>query len=194
MSPDAVVEAAIDAGLDGIAITDHDTCVNVKTVRKRAPSELKIISGVEVTTTQGHLLAIGVQTPPKRSDPLSVIDDVHEQGGVAVLSHPFDRLRQRYASDLDRIAAAVDGVEVVNSRCIAKRFNERALSFATEHRLGRTGGSDAHFPIEVGRAVTIAQGPLLEAIASGETNVEGRGRYLSGHALTKLHELREFVR
>ncbi|WP_254536200.1 PHP domain-containing protein [Halomarina litorea] len=187
--PDRVARAAVDAGLDGIAVTDHDTTENVAAVRAAAPPGLEVIAGVEVTTTQGHLLALGVEHPPPKTDPQTVIEDVHDQGGVAVLSHPFDRLRQYYDRDLSAIARRVDAVEVCNSRCVRKRYNDRARSFAAKHGLAATGGSDAHFPMEVGRARTVCTGDPLAAIRAGETTAAGRARYLSGHVATKLHQL-----
>jgi hypothetical protein len=43
--PGAVVTAATSAGLDGIAVTDHDTVENVAAVRRAAPASLDVISG-----------------------------------------------------------------------------------------------------------------------------------------------------
>jgi hypothetical protein len=187
-----VVAAATAAGLDGIVVTDHDTVANVAAVREFAPATVDVVSGVEVTTTQGHLLAIGVDDAPPMADPLDVIDWVHDHGGVAVLSHPFDTLRQWYDTDLPAIARAVDAVEGINSRCVLPQFNRRARSFAVAHGLPTTGGSDAHFPMEVGRASTEVDGDgdLLDAIRRGDVRPSGRGGYLSGHAATKAHQFR----
>lgn len=190
-APADVVAAASRSGLDGIVVTNHDTLEGVAAVQKAAPDELTVIPGVEVSTTQGHLLALDVEDVPPQSDPLSVIEHVHDLGGLAVLSHPFDRLREHYESDLDAIGSAVDAVEVLNSRCLRMQYNERARAFALEHDLSVTGGSDAHFPMEVGRAYTACDGPLLEALRRAETSSGGRARYLSGHAATKLHQLNE---
>lgn len=193
MAPERIAEAAADAALDGIAVTDHDTLANVEVVRNAAPSDLDVISGVEVTTTQGHLLALDVDEVPPQTEPLTVIDHIHDQDGVAVLSHPFDTLRQYYDANLDAIAEAVDAVETVNSRCVRETFNRNAASFADRHSLPQTGGSDAHFPMEVGRAYTVSKQPILEAIHDGTTRPDGHGRYLSGHIATKLHQLRQEV-
>lgn len=187
-SPDEIASAAVSAGLDGIAVTDHDTMAGVAGVRAAAPDALTVIPGVEVTTSQGHLLALGVDSTPARGDPLSVIDDVHGQGGVAVLSHPFDALREHFDADLEAIAAAVDAVEAVNSRCVRPRYNDRSRAFAAAHDLPIVGGSDAHFPMEVGRAYTRCEGQPLQAVRDGETRAVGRGGYLSGHVATKLHQ------
>lgn len=187
-SPQEIVDAAVAADLDGIAITNHDTTDGVDEVAHLAPSTLDVVPGVEVTTTHGHLLALGVTAVPEGNDPRTVIRSIHEMNGVAVLSHPFDRLRQYYDDDLPEIAAAADGVEVENSRCLRPAYNRRARKFADQYGLATTGGSDAHFPHEVGRAVTTCTGALLPAIRRGETGVEGRGGYVSGHVATKTHE------
>jgi hypothetical protein len=189
-SPEAVVAAAVEAGLDGVAVTDHDTVANVAAVREHAPSDLAVVPGVEVTTTQGHLLALGVEDTPPTADPLEVADWVHDRGGVAVLSHPFDTLREHYRTDLDALARAVDAVEGINSRCVLPRFNGRARSFAAAHGLSTTGGSDAHFPMEVGRAYTEVDGDLVDAVERRDVRPVGRGGYVSGHVATKVHQLR----
>ncbi|SFS99967.1 PHP domain-containing protein [Halostagnicola kamekurae] len=190
--PERVGAAAVEAGLDGIAVTDHDTLANVDAVRDAAPSSLDVIAGVEVTTTEGHLLALEVTEPPPQTDPLTVVDHVHDQGGIAVLSHPFDAMRQSYVTNLDELADAIDAVEAVNSRCVRRRFNERATAFAAAHDLPTTGGSDAHFPMEVGRAYAVVEGDgsLVNAVVEGRVRPGGRGRYLSGHIATKIHQFR----
>lgn len=188
-APADVVEAALEAGLDGLAITNHNTLAGYKEVNALAPAGLTVIPGVEVTTTQGHLLALDVQEAPPQADPLTVIDHIHDQDGLAVLSHPFDRLREHYSTELERIATRVDGVEAQNSRCLLPRFNQRAREFAIEHDLAITGGSDAHFPMEVGRATTVCDQPLRDALDARATRTAGRGGYLSGHIATKLTDL-----
>ncbi|MFC4440085.1 MULTISPECIES: PHP domain-containing protein [Natrialbaceae] len=187
-APRDVVSAALDAGLDGIAITNHDTLDGYDEVNSLASERLTVIPGVEVTTTQGHLLALNVSEVPPKADPLTVIDRVHEQGGLAILSHPFDSLREHYTGNLDGIAERIDGVEVTNSRCVLPQYNRRARSFAETHGLAATGGSDAHFGMEVGRAYTICDRPVLDAIRAGTTRASGRGGYISGHIATKLND------
>ena len=186
--PEDIVEAAVDAELDGLAITNHDTLEGYDAVNMLAPENLTVIPGVEVTTTQGHLLALDVNEVPPQADPLTVIHAIHEQEGLAILSHPFDKLREYYTDKLDEIAAHIDGVEVLNSRCILPHYNQNARSFAEQHDLSITGGSDAHFAMEVGRAYTMCDGSVLDAIRRGSTETDGRGGYLSGHIATKLND------
>lgn len=189
MNPETVVNRAITLGLDGVAVTDHDTLEGARRVAELAPPRLEVVMGVEVTTTHGHILALDVYEEPPQANPLEVIDHIHSQDGYAVLSHPFDRLREHCSYDLDAIAGEVDAVEAVNSRCVSNKFNRRALEFAKKHGLPVTGGSDAHFPFEIGRAYTESRKPLTEALETGELSVGGRGGYLSGHLFTKTHDL-----
>jgi predicted metal-dependent phosphoesterase TrpH len=188
-SPTAVVDAAASIGLDGVAITDHDTLAGVDAARAAAPDGFTVVPGLEVTTTAGHVLALDVEMPPEPGDPLSVVEAIHDQDGVAVLAHPFDRLREHFAGDLAALAGVVDAVEAVNSRCLRRAYVRRARSFAAANDLPATGGSDAHFPMEVGRAYTVCAGDPAEAIRRGATRPGGRAQYLSGHAATKLHEV-----
>lgn len=193
MTPERLVDAALEAGLDGVAVTDHDTAEGARRVEEAAPPSLDVIPAVEVSTTQGHLLAFGVREPPPPGDPLDVVDEVHARGGLAVLSHPFDPLREHYSEELDALAEAVDGVEVANSRCLRETYNRRARAFARRHDLAVTGGSDAHFPHEVGRAATLAPDDLVSDLSEGRTRVRGGGRHVSGHVRTKVHEITSLV-
>jgi hypothetical protein len=192
-SPGDVVDAAVSAGLDGIAITNHDTLIGYDEVADLAPADLTVIPGVEVTTTQGHLLALYVHDVPPQADPVTVIEQIHKQDGIAILSHPFDQFREYYSTDLETIASHVDAVETQNSRCLLPRFNGRASKFATQHGLAITGGSDAHFSMEVGRSTTVCDLPLREAIETKSTQTAGRGGYLSGHTATKLNDALKMV-
>lgn len=192
-SPAAVVDAAVNLGLDGIAITNHDTLAGYDEVVDLAPDRLSVIPGVEVTTTQGHLLALYVQDEPPQADPITVIEHVHDQDGITILSHPFDQFRENYTNNLEAIAAHVDAVETKNSRCLLSRFNRRALEFANRYDLAITGGSDAHFPMEIGRSTTVCDQQPAEAIKSKSTQAAGNGGFLSGHIATKTSDLFKLV-
>jgi predicted ATP-dependent endonuclease of OLD family len=62
-----LVSAARSAGLDAIAITDHNTadwCDDIGRAAEGLP--IVVLPGVEITTTEGHLLAIWEQGTPAR--------------------------------------------------------------------------------------------------------------------------------
>ena len=67
-SPVKVVEEAAHRGLPLIAITDHDHVEGAKRVQEviyQQNISLQMITGVEVSTRQGHLLGLFVTKAPK---------------------------------------------------------------------------------------------------------------------------------
>ena len=57
MTPEAIVDTAIDKGIKIISITDHNEIFNSNTaIQYAADKDILVIPGIEVTTTQGHLL------------------------------------------------------------------------------------------------------------------------------------------
>jgi predicted metal-dependent phosphoesterase TrpH len=90
IKPKDAVRMAIQKGLDGIAITDHDTMKAVKECRSYANNKLEIISGCEIASMQGHILAYGIdEWKEEKKDAFEVIEKIHELGGIAVAPHPF---------------------------------------------------------------------------------------------------------
>jgi len=84
-----MIEAAKALGFDFIAITDHDT-VSFAT-RFLCPVEKRVlcIVGEEVSTKDGHVLAIGItQTIPPALSAEETRRRIHEQGGIAIPAHP----------------------------------------------------------------------------------------------------------
>jgi predicted metal-dependent phosphoesterase TrpH len=136
-----------------IAITDHNTADGALKMAAIAP-EL-VIPGEEIMTPQGEILAYFVQeSVPAGLSPEQTIRRLRDQGAVISVSHPFDRLRKGawQEADLLRIVDQVDAIEVFNARCLFKEDNVRAINFARQHGLCGTVGSDAHTPLEYGRA------------------------------------------
>ncbi|MDB2250608.1 CehA/McbA family metallohydrolase [Halorubrum ezzemoulense] len=92
---DLILEHAAEIGLDAVVITDHDVIRESKRAAETAAEYGLIgIPGVEVSTAHGHLLAIGVDRMPPRGEPYAeTVRRIHEQGGVAIVPHPFQRSR-----------------------------------------------------------------------------------------------------
>lgn len=67
-TPIELVEAAMVAGLDAIAVTDHNTCSWCDEVATAALNKpLVVLPGVEISTTEGHLLAVWEEGTPSRT-------------------------------------------------------------------------------------------------------------------------------
>ena len=180
--PEDIIAVARQKGLHGIAITDHNTseCVDYLLQKgfMRADGlpvdEFLIIPGQEITTSEGHLLALGISLPNnlKGIAPKEAIDLIHAQGGIAIPPHPYDLFRAGIREHvLEELT--FDALEVFNAATTFKRCNKRAFDYAQERGLPMTAASDAHHPEAVGTAYNIfettdfsVQG-ILQAIKKG---------------------------
>jgi hypothetical protein len=157
ISPRAVVGYARKAGLDGIAVVDHGTIKGGLAVKELAPEGFIVIVGSEIKTTRGEVMGFFLEEEIGGEGFRDVVEEIRAQGGLAVVSHPYDPFRPYSFSPLDEDAYTLDGVEVCNSRCILSRTNKKALDYAKKHRLLMTAGSDAHTPGEIGTAGVVVE-------------------------------------
>ncbi|RLI95729.1 MAG: phosphoesterase, partial [Candidatus Aenigmatarchaeota archaeon] len=90
--PSEVVKQAAKVGLDGIAITDHDTTNGWDEARKEAKKQgIMFIPGIEVSSGMGHILGLGVsEGVPSNMGIGETVDQIRERGGIAIAAHPFD--------------------------------------------------------------------------------------------------------
>jgi predicted metal-dependent phosphoesterase TrpH len=168
------------AGLQGIALTDHNTIAGHEALRElgaRYPRYV-FLGGVEVSTKEGHLLVLGTEELPPIHRPLDeTLDWARSRDLVTVLAHPMRRVHG--VGRAIAASASVSAIETMNghNREIA---NARAAHLAAQRQIGETGGSDAHRAADVGRAYTDfpddATDPeaLLGAIRRGRTTAQGR--------------------
>jgi predicted metal-dependent phosphoesterase TrpH len=174
----AFLEAARRAGLDRVAITDHNTIRGALEAAALAPDF--VIPGEEIMTREGELLGYYLrQEIPRGLSPEETIDRLRAQDAAISVSHPFDRLRHGAwkPEALARIAPLVDAVEGFNARCLFPGDNRAALEFAAARNLAVTTGSDAHAALELGVCAAelppFRDGPSLR-IALRAARVSGR--------------------
>lgn len=176
LRPANVVRACREKGIDRLAVTDHHSLRGAFEMRTLAP-EL-IIVGEEIMTTRGELLAYFVEEEvPRGLTPAEAIARLKAQGAAISVPHPFDRWRSGAwrESDLIEILPWIDAIEVFNSRCVFRADNARALAFARRYRKLCTVGSDAHYRLELGRAVLKMPHPpgtaaeLIASLAQAES-------------------------
>lgn len=181
---DLLLAQAAGIGLDAIAITDHDTIqASLEAVDLAPEYGLIGIPGLEISTAAGHVLALGVTEaiPPGLSYG-ETLGRIRDQGGIAVIPHPFQQTRHGVGANVTREElASADAIEVYNSRLLTGRANRKANAFAASRELPMTAGSDAHISEMIGQAVTFVDADpsagfegMLEAIMEGKTVLEGR--------------------
>ena len=178
--PRDIIEVALDRGLDGICVTEHESLsASAPFEELRRSSGLTIIRGVELSTDAGHMLVYGVEDSDWKdwgknrvSHAEELIDRVNRLGGIVVPAHPYvvtgtvggASWWHETAVEIDERILRLQGiaaVEVCNGKHV-KYPHVCRITGELARRLGipGTGGSDAHTPAEVGMALTVFKAPI----------------------------------
>ena len=181
--PRDILRQCMKVGMDGCAITDHNVMDGSMQACSIAASEgMIVLRAVEVSSSEGHILAYGIdEIIPRGLSVAETIERIHSLGGAAVAAHPH-----RFPSGIglgNARSQRFDAVEVLNGGS-ASRSNRLAGEVAFQRKLPVTGGSDAHKIERVGRAFTEFEGvtnedDLVDAILRGRTSVGGLSRSFS---------------
>lgn len=189
--PAEIVDAAVAAGLDAIAVTDHNGAEMIDLIRPLAAEQgLTIFAGTELSTRGGHLLAIfDVDTevavirdllgaigfrPDQWGDGFQrtdvwmdiAIDEIAKRGGLAIPAHVDREPRGFLASD----ERPSDKARIYNKEAIAaleitdprkKARWNRGLDPRYPRPRACVQSSDAHAPEEIGRRPVLVR---LEAL------------------------------
>jgi hypothetical protein len=184
-TPKDIVAAAIAAGLDAIAVTDHNGAETIDAVRTAAESQhLTVFPGAEISTRGGHLLAIfDVDTdaqvvrdllaavslrPEQWGDGFQrtevwldeVMEEIAARGGIAVPAHVDREPRGFLASD-ERPAdkSRIYQHDLLTALEITDRRGRDRWTSGSDPRYSRPRAciqsSDAHAPEEIGRRPTL---------------------------------------
>ncbi len=160
-------------GLDGVAITDHNT---LKGALKLKTRDIIVVPGIEISTLNGHLLGLNVTTPiPAKLGIEETIHRIHEAGGIAVAPHPSVFYKSPPSREID----SYDAVEVMNASSVPFHvFTWLSKRFADRLGLPQTGGSDSHYAPEIGAAYTVVEADpdvdeIVDAVKKGATVPEG---------------------
>jgi hypothetical protein len=191
----AYVEEETDLSL--IAITEHDDLRAALTAREawaRGSYRFDVIVGEEVTTIEGHLLALFLEEPVPSLQPLApTLEAVHRQGGLCIIAHPMSWLTRSIGQrTIERIqregrdGISFDGIESSGSPAARVSFKKARRLNRERYHLAEVGGSDAHFLQAVGASYTTFDGStpqeLRQAILDHATAAEV-GRYPSWREL-----------
>ena len=153
-SPEDIIQSLQKKGLQGMAITDHNTLEGSLQARKVAPKGFIVIPGVEISTADGHMLALNVTTNIQRG--LSVeetVECIFDAGGLPLVPHVFRNMSGIKEDTLKKICGKLSAIEVFNG-CSLPKTNLKTARVAHKYSLGGTGGSDSHDPVYAGYAYT----------------------------------------
>jgi predicted metal-dependent phosphoesterase TrpH len=189
MTPDELMIAAKDSGLDGVCLTEHNKMWSARDAAALSEAHgLAVFRGMEVTTTGGDILVFGLEEEPGDElwTPSELKAKVDAAQAVAIAAHPFrgfllfgfGQLQMNLEAAIDNPTFShVHGLEICNSM-VTSDENEMASRAADALGLLQVGGSDAHRPRDVGMCVTRFhdhlhdERGLVEAILSNRFVVE----------------------
>jgi predicted metal-dependent phosphoesterase TrpH len=194
--------------LNVIAITDHDAVGGVREAMKLAPSYgLEVIPGIEISTADGHLIALFVnEVVPAGLSLIETLERVNDLGGICIVPHPEARgvpaLTQTKIEEAlthPHLANVLVGIEACNGGLVYTRSSIRTQQIADALPLAHVGSSDAHILRMIGKAQTWFPGnsakDLYQAlikqrtIAIKESGLDGKkivSQWLPAYILRKL--------
>ncbi len=187
--------------LDLVAITDHDEirgALDARALAELRQGRVRVITGTEVTTRHGHLLALFVDRTFPMLKPIdATLAAIHAVGGIAIVPHPMSwlttsigerTLRRIHALGAEGRKRGVffDAIEMLNPSVAGRVACRRAydLNRALLH-LPVMAGSDAHASNLIGSAYTTFPGRTAEelraAFVAHTTRAHGRFWTFSEH-------------
>ncbi len=173
LTPDALIEAAKKAGLDGVCLTEHDFFwEHEKAAELGRRHDFLVIPGIEVNTEGGHVVVFGLERFVYGMHRLSeLVGMVEAAGGAMIAAHPYRRqlpfelTREGDWSEALELASDnetyrhVQAIETLNGRG-TERQNAFSAAVCERHGLAQAAGSDAHSVVDVGTCATEFEAPI----------------------------------
>jgi len=153
-SPKEIIKILQKKELNGMAITDHNNIEGGLNALKVAPKNFIVIPGVEISTLDGHMIALNVrENIPKKLPIEETVEKIIDVGGTPIVPHLYRSMSGIKLDNLKKIQNKISAIEVFNA-CSVPKSNLKTAKIAKKFNLGGTGGSDSHIPKFVGDAYT----------------------------------------
>lgn len=155
LDPQDLIRRAVALGLDGIAVTEHNTMRGGLKVQEMARGfGLKVFPAQEISTASGDVLVFGVEEEGLRGiSVLELFDLAQERKGILIAAHPFRHTAFSLSNDVLKYSHCFSAIEVFNGNCTLEEMKQ-ARDLALSLDLPQVGGSDAHSLAMVGRYYT----------------------------------------
>lgn len=140
--------------IDGFVLTEHRKFIPGLNLRRYWDDHgILVLQGVEMDTSQGHLLVFGlharlleaVDVTQRLHDGRRIIAELTRLGAAAAPSHPFRE--SIFGSIMQKDITEIAGLQIIEAYNgqNTQRQNEQAATVADAHDLRSLGGSDAHY-------------------------------------------------
>jgi len=184
-APELLHAAAKQAGLDFLAVADHNTITQRRYFHPHSSPDLVFVRGMEVTTATGHANVFGVDdwidfrmTRPEHAHVLA--DAVHKCGGLLSINHDKPTIPWDYELPQADLQEVWQTAWLAYNWISLARYQQR---LASGLRISAIGGSDFHQPdrlmpegpFVVGRPTTVLELSELSEDAILAAMKAGRG-------------------
>ncbi|MDO9108477.1 MAG: CehA/McbA family metallohydrolase [Coriobacteriia bacterium] len=163
-----------------IAITDHNTIEGALFAKSLEEMyDFEVIVGEEITSRSGHIIGLFLKHHiPAGMSAVETLAAINDQGGVAVIPHPFSNRgvfgpfgRTAFVETVNDLA--FHALEVYNSVPGLGWANRVAAKmFAGGQGFAATGGSDAHALHVIGSGYTVFRGHTAEDLRTSIDRLE----------------------
>lgn len=156
-----IASAAARAGLSFVITTDHGDGTRTPDP-PRYYGEVLLLDGVEVSTTEGHYLAVGhhASAYPLGGEARDVVEDIARLGGFGVAAHPFSTKESLRWKDW---TTPIDGIEWLNTDSAWRDESWPRLVLAM-----------LHYPIRPSETIASLFGRPIEGLARWDTLTQRR--------------------
>jgi hypothetical protein len=201
LPPHRVFDAAVRAGLDFIALSDHNTTSHWTEVERLQPyySDLLLLHAREVTTYNGHLNALGekeftdFRVGPDRTFP-TILDELRSRGAFLSINHPAlpddeTCMGCGWSATDPETMKLLDAIEIVNggvtegpqagwpvwSKMLNAGLHLTAIGGSDEHSADESRDRSIGTPATVVYATELSEPALIEGLRRGHAYVRSRG-------------------
>lgn len=200
------------AGINLIAITDHDTIIGaqefIKWLAKHNKTDLTVILGEEITCNDGtHIIGFFLKNFIDKDTPLNVIKQIKAQDGLVYFPHPARKDGIMKSKFYKKAITLGDAFEVFNAK-INNDYNlEAQKEFKKYTHLVPLGGSDAHYNADILKCIChilLDPSDLKNSIVNSKNNnisiygvkkISGDNNYFSSYYKIKTQlNLPQFLR
>ena len=136
--PGEMVKAAIEKGIDCLAITDHNEIGGaLESIEYAKGKPILIIPGIEIKSKEGDILGLNIEKIiPNGLSAKETIEKIKEAGGIAIIPHPFGWFYP-FRGNLEELIEEVDGVAETSSH-LPKRSAGREMNEEVQRTPPRT--------------------------------------------------------
>ena len=156
-SPKDIIKYLQKRGINGVAITDHNTVEGGLKALKIAPKDFIVIPGLEISTADGHIIGLNVKENIPRGFTIEeTVEKIIDLGGTPIVPHLIRSMSGIKEKKLKKINKKISAIEVFNA-CSTPQSNLKTAKVAKKYNLGGTGGSDSHNPKYAGYGYTVIE-------------------------------------